>query len=266
MLNRKKHIKIAHESPNCIFEDVQKITDYDYALVHLLESNIEYRKHFEKACVEREVILDNSIFELGEAFDTLKFKEWVDKLNPTWHIIPDVLEDGKKTVQNAKRWLDLYSGNSKKIAVAQGKNYNELIECYLYLECLDIDMIAMSFDYSFFNGYSNSVEYSGMLGRYKLINDMLKDDVININKPHHLLGCYLPQEFKLYNNEHYNFIYSLDTSNPIVHGINLTQYQNYGLDKKDSIKLHTLIDSELDEIQKEYIMYNINKFKGIVRG
>ncbi len=30
-------IRIAHEAPIDIFEEVQKFTDYDYALVHLLE-------------------------------------------------------------------------------------------------------------------------------------------------------------------------------------------------------------------------------------
>ena len=35
-------IKIAHESPKSIFEDVQKQTDYDYALVHLFEEDEEY--------------------------------------------------------------------------------------------------------------------------------------------------------------------------------------------------------------------------------
>ena len=34
-------IKIAHEAPKSIFHVVQKATDYDYALVHLLEEDEE---------------------------------------------------------------------------------------------------------------------------------------------------------------------------------------------------------------------------------
>ena len=72
-------IKIAHESPKSIFEDVQKQTDYDYALVHLFEEDEEYLKQFKKAIAKgREVILDNSIFELEEAFDADRFTYWIN--------------------------------------------------------------------------------------------------------------------------------------------------------------------------------------------
>ena len=63
-------IKIAHESPKSIFKEVQKYTDYDYALVHLFEEDPEYLQQFRDAKeAGREIILDNSIFELEEAFD-----------------------------------------------------------------------------------------------------------------------------------------------------------------------------------------------------
>ncbi len=71
-------IKIAHESPVELFYYIQSKTDYDYCLVHLLEENETYKELFVQACKEREVILDNSIFELGEAFDMKKFFDWVD--------------------------------------------------------------------------------------------------------------------------------------------------------------------------------------------
>ena len=67
-------IKIAHEAPKSIFNEMQNFTDYDYALVHLLEEDEEYLKLFEEAILKgREVILDNSIFELEEAFEAEKF-------------------------------------------------------------------------------------------------------------------------------------------------------------------------------------------------
>ena len=72
-------IKIAHESPKSIFHEVQEYTDYDYALVHLLEEDDEYFTQFEASIRKgREVILDNSIFELEEAFDADKFADWVN--------------------------------------------------------------------------------------------------------------------------------------------------------------------------------------------
>ena len=92
-------IKIAHESPKSIFEEVQKYTDYDYALVHLFEEDKEYLNQFKEAIKKgREVILDNSIFELEEAFNSDKFIHWINEVRPTWYIVPDALEDAKKTM------------------------------------------------------------------------------------------------------------------------------------------------------------------------
>ena len=53
-------IKIAHEAPKSIFEDVQVLTDYDYALVHLLEEDEEYLRQFEKAIKKAKVLLYHS--------------------------------------------------------------------------------------------------------------------------------------------------------------------------------------------------------------
>ena len=44
-------IKIAHESPKGIFKEVQKFTDYDYALVHLFEEDKEYWNQFKEAAL-----------------------------------------------------------------------------------------------------------------------------------------------------------------------------------------------------------------------
>ena len=64
-------MKTFHEAPNSCFERVQQITDGDYCLVHLYDENEQYKEHFDNAVRKgREVILDNSIFELGTAFDS----------------------------------------------------------------------------------------------------------------------------------------------------------------------------------------------------
>jgi len=87
-------MKTFHEAPISIFNEVQQLTDGDYALVHLFEENDEYYNLFVDALKKgRTVILDNSIFELGSAFDTEKYIEWINKLKPTYYIIPDVLEE-----------------------------------------------------------------------------------------------------------------------------------------------------------------------------
>jgi len=264
-------IKIAHEAPIDIFEEVQRLTDYDYALVHLLEQNGRYRDTFERAVKKgREVILDNSIFELEEAFEADRFAMWVERLKPTWYIIPDALEDAEKTMQQAYNWIKTYKDiPGKKIGVVQGKTYQEIKDCYRAMDKIaKVDMIAISFDYSY---YTDSVPHpnkyvSWMLGRVKLIGDLLRDGIINKNKPHHLLGCGLPQEFSFYKHADYNFIYSLDTSNPVVHGLKGIEYGQEGLWSKESQKLHELIDFPIEEIDIQKVLTNINKFRWLTNG
>ena len=264
-------IKIAHEAPLDIFDEVQRLTDYDYALVHLLEENGRYRDTFERAVKKgREVILDNSIFELEEAFEADRFALWIERLKPTWYIIPDALEDAKKTMKQAGDWIKNYSGvPGKTIGVVQGKTYDEIVDCHGYLNCIaDVDMIAISFDYSY---YRESVPHpnkyvSWMLGRVKLLGDLVRDNIINKDKPYHLLGCGLPQEFNFYKHADYNFIYSLDTSNPVVHGIKGIEYNREGLWSKESQKLHELIDFPIEEIDIQKVLTNIEKFRWLTNG
>lgn len=257
-------IKIAHESPTGLFYYIQSKTDYDYCLVHLLEEDETYKQLFIKACKEREVILDNSIFELGEAFDMKKFSEWVKVLKPTWYIIPDALEDYRKTVYNAYGWDAFYRKDTpgKAIGVVQGKTYDEIVACYQELDQkLNLDMIAISFDYSFYESLVPNPNklVSWMLGRVTLLGMLEKDGIINKTKPHHLLGCALPQEGMFYKG--YDWIYSMDTSNPVVHAIKEKMYNKEGLWTKDSQKLFELISYSADKVNLNILNKNVDLFK-----
>jgi len=264
-------IKIAHESPKACFDTVQSMTDYDYALVHLFEEDKEYLELFLDAKAEgREIILDNSIFELEEAFDANRFAHWIKELEPTWYIVPDALENAKKTMSQMAEWNLKYRDlPGKKIGVVQGKTYSEIIGCYEYMATIaNVDMIAISFDYSY---YEQKVPHpnkyvSWMLGRVQLLSRMLRDGVIDTDKPHHLLGCGLPQEFSFYHNAGWDWIYSLDTSNPVVHGLMNIAYSDRGLWDKASQKLFTMINSEVSDTQLGDIKHNINMFRQLTNG
>lgn len=259
-------MKIAHESPISIFKEVQKRTDYDYCLVHLMDENEKYRNYFLEASKKgREIILDNSIFELGKAYDPEKFAMWVVKLQPTWYMLPDVLEDCSATIQNVIAY-STWDLPGKKIGVVQGKSADEIIQCYRNIEPY-VDKIAISFDYSFF---VNEEQYGKLPNKYhhfmyardNLLHQMLSMGIINRKKPHHLLGCSLPQEFSSYHS--YSWIDSVDTSNPVVAGIKEMKYDGReGLQDKPSQKLHELISYKPTQKQKKIINYNIEAFKNI---
>lgn len=257
-------IKIYHEAPKSIFNEIQSVTDGDYALVHLFEEDKEYLEQFKKAIAKgREVILDNSIFELEEAFNADRFAYWINELRPTWYIVPDALEDAKKTMSQMSAWNVEYKElPGKKIGVVQGKTYKQIVACYEYMDKLaNVDMIAISFDYSYYTkSFPHPNKYvSWCLGRVKLLGDLVKDGIINEDKKHHLLGSSLPQEGLYY--RQYPWIYSMDTSNPCVHGIKGIEYSEVGLFSKESQKLFEMINLPYEDIDINKVLFNIHKFK-----
>jgi hypothetical protein len=262
-------VKKFHEAPISIFDKVQQVTDGDYFLVHLYEKQPEYLEKYYKAKESgRETILDNSIFELGQAFDMDKFASWVEATKPTWYIVPDVLESRQGTVQNLRVWNNRYGASfpdSKKIAVVQGKTYQDIKDCYRYIAFYgEVDMIAISFDYSLYEKLTpNPNKYlSWTLGRAAMLSKMVEEGVIVPSIPHHLLGVGLPLEGLFYKD--YDWIYSIDTSNPVVHGIKGIRYEpGYGLLWKESQKLHEMISYPENEINWELINYNIKEFARI---
>lgn len=258
---------IAHEAPLSIIEIVRGFTDYDYCLVHLLE-NQDYFQFFQDSLrIGRKVILDNSIFELGIAFDPDKFASCVVKLQPTEYIVPDVLEDCEGTINSLYHWFIKYPklNAGLSIGVVQGKDYDELRYCYKKIEP-HVNKVAISFNYSCYEDlFPNSNKYiSWMLGRILVINRMLREKVINISKPHHLLGCSLPQEFMFYRDRQFDFIESIDTSNPVISGFMNQRYSSEGLWDKYPIKLADLIYDKVSESQLEDILFNISKFSSFV--
>lgn len=265
-------MKISHESPLSLLDSSRLYNDYDYALVHLFEEIPEYLKFFQDSVQQgRHVLLDNSIFELGEAFDSEKFFYWIDKLKPTEYIIPDVLENALGTMDNALDWKEKYWGstpkNSKCIGVVQGKSYADLVQCYTYLdETINVDKLAISFDYSYYREICPHPNkwMAFALGRVQTLTQLLNDGIINTNKPHHLLGCALPIEFMFYRD--YKWIETIDTSNPVVHGLLNISYDYGGLVDKQSIKLVDLIHSVPTTEQMSLIAKNIEQFRSYVRG
>lgn len=264
------NIKIAHEAPISILKSMQSMTDYDYALVHLFESHQEYYDYFYDARhnKHRDVLLDNSIFELGTAFDGEKFAEWIVKLQPSYYILPDVLEDSDGTIGNFISFSSMYKDlPCLKIGTVQGRTFSELVDCYRFMS-EHADMIAISFDLSYYqvSSMGNGKLQRQCNGRYKFICDLIAADVWNKDKPHHLLGCSLAKEFSMYRKNSYLFdsIYSVDTSNPVVAGIKGLLYNGeFGLETKPSQKLFELIEHNVSPEEMKRIEYNVKCFKQI---
>ena len=269
-------MKVSHESPISILNDSTRYNDFDYALVHLFESHPDYYRYFKQAreVYNREVLLDNSIFELGKAFDSDKFLAAAIDLQPNMFIVPDVLEETVDTITSFHNWITTgkinevkSTCNTKAIGAIQGKTWHDLITCYKYMS-EHADMIAISFDFSYYEitGEGNNKLERWCSGRQRFISQLIESGIWNWRKPHHLLGCSLAKEFRYYVDNNIHNIVSCDTSNPVVAAIHNIKYDaDYGLPIKPSTKLADLIDYEFSIDQLGILGYNVDMFKKILR-
>ena len=263
-------MKIAHEAPMSIMDDVRTKTDYCYALVHLFPERTDYFNFFRHSLHRgRKVILDNSLFELGDAFDAVQYVQWINELEPTEFIIPDALGDTEKTLKLSTDFLDNCAGAvesvSVPIGVVQGSTYEEMCHCYKEMDTtLGCKKIAFAFiSKAFTSAFPHPNNYVSMsMGRVLVLSRMLRERVINTTKPHHLLGCMHPREFSFYTGPEFHWIDTIDTSSPVVHGIKGILYSEVmGTWEKESTKVVDLLDAVLDANQIWHIMSNIKKFR-----
>ena len=258
-------IKVSHEVPRCLLYDSENFNDYDYALVHLLEEDETYREYFLEARDKgRYIILDNSLHELGVAFNDAGLLKWVEELRPNEFIIPDVWEDRDASVVNARKWasIELPEG-VEKVAVVQAQTIHEAATCYQTYKDLGYQKIAFSYGASYYNDVvpHPNKDLGKALGRLSVISALYKTKVISQNDRIHLLGCAVPQEFGWYKG--YECIESIDTSNPVMAALERERYNLWGLDKKPKANMNDYYYMLEEEVNWELLTDNLTKFRYI---
>jgi hypothetical protein len=260
-----KKVKISHETPFCLLKKSLEFNDYQYALVHLLESNEEYRNHFLK-CKEKgiEIYLDNSLHELGYAMDNQTLLKWIDILRPSNFFVPDVWEDYTTSVRNAKQWskIELPEGVTK-VAVVQAKSLHEAYLCVQSYKDFGYKKIAFSYGAQYYHDLAPhpDKDFGKAIGRFMVLSQMCEDKLLSPTDRIHLLGTASPIEFGLYKN--IKCIESIDTSNPIMAGIEKRMYYSLGISPKPVANMNKYQDVSEGFIEPELIEYNVRKFREI---
>ena len=211
-------MRVSHEVPLNLLNASPNFNHYDYCLPHLLDKYESYKEYFLEARKQgRYIIMDNSLHELGEAYNTERLLHWIEVLKPDEFIVPDVWENMESSINNAAEWTQIkLPKDTLKVAVVQAKSIEEATECYLKYRALGYRKIAFSYGAKY---YSELVphpnrEIATALGRVHVISTLYNNDVISKHDRVHLLGCAVPQEFIYYKDM--PFIETIDTSNPIM--------------------------------------------------
>lgn len=319
---------IAHECPINLLDQIQKFTEYDFCLVHLLDEQEKYRDYFIKSKISgRTIFLDNSCFELGEPYDEKKYRYWINELNPLYYVVPADNNSYKRTIDITKRWIENPPNSfSSPIAVCVGNTKKEAMKCFVKLiEIPSVRKIGIPFDLNCFlskekihifpdlensirnenkKGIENYFEYGVknnnlifdinkeflsdttykylkcMDGRINLIREINNsglltyreiDDELHPSVSLHFLGCSLPQEMAHYKNsavmsEPLHTFSSVDTSNPVLHGLYNIKYAPYGLDFKIGKKMFELISEPINQSQIKDVVYNMKSFRKFCNG
>lgn len=253
-------MKISHEIPNQLHPFDNLINDYPYVLAHMLRTHGKYYDFYKKKLKNSSFsILDNSAFELSKSIPQEELFNCVKEFQPSHFILPDTLNDKVKTIRDSSEFLNKYSSSlqSIPIGVLQGRNFNELFDCFDAYRKLGVNYIAIPFD---------CIKESDLHTiRYQFFLNLIKERLIfssNIATKIHFLGLQNPSELLLYTKETKGYITSIDTSSPIINGWKGNLYTEYGLStEKPKDKLAENLDIELSDQQIEDIIFNVKKFR-----
>lgn len=255
---------VSHEIPFNYLQASLEFNDYDYLLPHLYDQFEEYKEFFQRSnhAGRRHIIMDNSLHELGVPYSKGRMISIIEEVRPDEFIVPDAWEDVTLSMRQAKEWsfIELPDG-VEKIAVVQGKSFDDVVKCYQAYKWLGYKKIAFSYGASYYNDIfpHPNKDVGKALGRQLVISKMINMDLIGKSDRIHLLGCSLPQEFLYYKDV--KQVVSIDTSNPIMAAFDGTIYNSWGLDSKPKTKIDEVIDVKWDEAIFEAIQHNTTYFK-----
>jgi len=251
-------MKVSHEVPKCLLNNSREFNDYDYCLPHLLDEDEHYRNFFYESKKQgRYIIMDNSLHELGKAYNHERLLHWIKELQPNEFIVPDVWMKQAQTCAQAKYWLQFkYPKNTKIVAVVQGEDKVKAHLCAGLIRDLGYTKLCISYGASW---YGNT-PLDKALGRISFVKELLEDKKYK-DVQFHLLGCAVPQEFGWYNN--HPQIESIDTSNPIMAALEGILYSKMGLIFKPEANMNTSFNIDGKQINYSLVLKNIERFKEI---
>ena len=256
--------KISHEVPRCLLTASPEFNDYDYCLPHLLDKDEDYLEFFRESKRKgRYIIMDNSLHELGEAYDYDRLRYWVNELEPDEFIVPDVWMSCGSTAAQAKYWRQFkYPKKTKITAVIQGENKNQAYLCANLLVGLGYEKLCVSYGATWYNDFfpHTNTDMGKALGRVRFVQGLLNLSELKDTK-FHLLGCSIPQEFGWYDND--PRIESIDTSNPVMAALEGIWYKDNGLNNKPKANMNDFYKIDYEKVDYLNVVHNTNKFREI---
>lgn len=267
-------VMVSHEMPLCLMNSIgEKVNDYTYILLHrYLEDPLYKNVIMGSPGVNGDPYgwsyLDNSCYELGASLSNEVLYKACQEIKPSVVILPDVLGNASETFIRTKDFIEQYPETIEYgMAVIQGNTFDEMVECYQTFRdfrdayARQFFMIGIPFVFSWVDK-KPSVQAAERVRLLKYLND---NRVIDKNRWHHLLGTWQAFEFAFYRN--YNWIRSIDTSNPIMAAIDGNRYEEgIGLTEKPIATFDSTFHMPESAIDMDLVYHNCSEFRIIVNG
>lgn len=255
-------MKISHEVPIDLFHESIEFNDYPYVLGHLIKLDSKYREFYKQQLrVSDFSILDNSAFELGKSIPFEELMSVARELRPTHLVLPDTVHDKLTTLEDSIDFYNKFCEELREleitpIGVVQGNSFEDLYECVVKYMMSGILYIAIPFDCIKDTDYG-TIRF--LFFRY-LYSKLGSNRMSQLEL--HFLGLQNPQEMLLYSSFEKEFITSIDSSSPILHGVVGNKFTEWGTNStKPKLKLADNLNIEISTDTWEIIENNINHFK-----
>lgn len=221
-----QEIKFAHISPVSFMHLAESKSGINLVLAHLVGDN-EYTKFYKSS--EKETIMDNSAFELGESFDPEKLIDLGHMVGANYLVLPDYpSQHFALTIDAAEKWIPKFKqAGFKTFFVPQSDkgDLNGYLQAWRWaIENPDVDLIGCSI-LGAPNALGLNDKYLRMSARYTILSKLAEKverdlDVDKLYKRVHMLGMLdtireisLCKMFEKY-------IYSWDSSAAVWAGMN----------------------------------------------
>lgn len=118
-------IPLALEIPESRLADWSPYTQLDFVLAHKVLESPKYARFFKHRVAGRELILDNSVHELGTPLDPITLVEAAERVDATYVISPDRLEDAVWTIAQSLALRRMLNGRARLASVLTGDSIRE---------------------------------------------------------------------------------------------------------------------------------------------
>jgi len=241
-------MELALECPTTLLDKIQPLTDFYFALTHLVLSDPAYADYY-ATHHDKMLILDNSTNELGVPCSIDDILKAAEIIKPDIIVPPDHLCNMEKTIEDVRIFKKVgWEDERFVLPVIQGSTIKE---CY---KCAD-KYVDMGFKQC-------AVPYDPTCTKEDTIQKMASQRqrvVVGLTARFewvHLLGFTVFEELQFYRSLGHGCRFSIDTGSPIMHGLKGIRFgRDPLLDKKKPTM--DMMPSKWDSRDLSEVFYNL---------